>query len=253
MLFRKKNNEEDEQKLLSEIDKNNLPKHIGIIMDGNGRWAKKRNLPRNYGHRAGVESLKKIVRASSDIGIKYLTVYGFSTENWRRPDDEVNALMSLLVEYLTKELDELNRENVVINYMGDIEKLPDNCQEILKKSHEKTIPNNGLVLNLAFNYGSRSEITGAVMQIAKDVKEGKLEVEDINEEVISGYMYTKDMPDPDLIIRPSGEYRLSNFLLWQAAYSELWFSNIYWPDFSKESLYGAILDYQNRERRFGAV
>lgn len=252
MFFNKKVKKK-EQSILEKIDKDKLPKHIGIIMDGNGRWAKERNLPRTMGHRAGVETLKVIVRKASDIGIKYLTLYAFSTENWKRPAEEVNALMSLLVEYLRSELNELQKNNVIVNFIGDISKLPLPCQKILYESKKKTKNNTGLTLNLALNYGSRDEIIKAVKEISSEVKNGNISIDDIDEKTIENHLYTKGMPDPDLIIRPSGELRISNFLLWQMAYSELYFSNIYWPDFKPEDLYKAIYDYQNRDRRFGNV
>lgn len=239
-----------------DIDYNNLPKHIGIIMDGNGRWAKKRNLPRTFGHRAGVKTLKKIVREASDIGIKYLTAYVFSTENWKRSNDEVNNIMNLLVEFLRKELDELHSNNVVINTLGDISKLPDACIKILTFSKEKTKNNTGLVLNLALNYGGRDEILFAIKNIFNEYEKGNITkdyIDNISSEQFNNYIYTKGMPDPDIIIRPSGEQRLSNFMLWQCAYSEFWFSDINWPDFDISDLHKAISDFQNRDRRFGGV
>ncbi|MCR1933945.1 isoprenyl transferase [Clostridium tepidum] len=235
------------------VDKNNIPKHIAIIMDGNGRWAKERNLPRTMGHKAGVETIREIVKECNNLDVKYLTLYAFSTENWKRPKDEVSALMTLLVQYLRKEVKELNENNVIVNAIGDIEKLPDVCVNELKKAYEETKNNTGLTLNLALNYGGRNEIVRVVKDIYKDIKIGKITEEEINEEIISNYLYTKGMPDPDLIIRPSGEKRISNFLLWQCAYSEFWYSDIKWPDFKKEHLHKAIYDYQNRDRRFGAV
>lgn len=239
-----------------KIDMDNIPVHIAIIMDGNGRWAKQKNLPRTLGHKAGVETLKKIVRECSDIGVKYLTVYAFSTENWKRPKDEVSGLMKLLVEYLRNELAELNENNVVIRTIGNIYKLPKPCVDILNESIEDTKNNTGLVLNLALNYGGRYEILRAVKNIINDYKNGVLSDEDItnlNDSEFSNYLYTREIPDPDVIIRPSGEQRLSNFLLWQCAYSEFWYSNINWPDFSINDLHKAISDYQNRDRRFGGV
>jgi len=238
---------------VAELDLNNIPEHIAIIMDGNGRWAKSRNLPRTMGHKAGVEAIREIVRECSKLKVKYLTLYAFSTENWVRPSDEVNALMKLLVEYLKNEFEELHSNNVIINSIGDISKLPSVCQKELKNAYEKTKNNTGLTLNLALNYGGRDEITSAVTKIAEDIKKGELSLEGINEELISSYMYTAGMPDPDIIIRPSGEQRLSNFLLWQCAYSEFWYSNIYWPDFKTEYLHKAIMDCQKRERRFGGL
>ncbi|CCJ33492.1 isoprenyl transferase [Caloramator australicus] len=249
-LFKRK---KEDSLIDEEIDMSNLPQHIAIIMDGNGRWAKKRNLPRTMGHKAGVETIREIVKTCSKIGIKYLTLYAFSTENWKRPQDEVNTLMNLLVEYLRKEVEELDKNNVIINWIGDISKLPLICQEELKRAKEKTKDNNGLTLTLALNYGGRDEIKRAIIKIAKDVNAGKLDVDSIDENTISGYLDTANIPDPDLLIRPSGELRISNFLLWQIAYSELWFSDIYWPDFSSKHLLEAIKDYQKRERRFGSI
>lgn len=253
MGFLFKKNKKADLMTLNDIDLNKLPRHIAIIMDGNGRWAKERNLPRSFGHRAGVETLREIVRESSKIGIKVLTLYAFSTENWKRPPEEVNTLMSLLVEYLRKEVAELHEKNVLIRAIGDTTKLPHVCQQELIRAIETTRNNTGLVLNLALNYGGRAEITDAVKKISTDVKRGRIKVEDINEQIISNSLWTSGLPDPDLIIRPSGEQRISNFLLWQCAYSELWFSDINWPDFRKEYLYKAIKDYQNRDRRFGGI
>lgn len=233
------------------IDMNNIPKHIGIIMDGNGRWAKKRNLPRNIGHKAGVEALRNVVKECNNIGVKYLTLYGFSTENWSRPDIEVNALMKLLVDYLKGEFEELNKNDVVINNIGDITKLPLICQTELNNAYEKSKNNKGLVMNLAFNYGGRAELVRAFKKINQDIECGKINEVDIDENLMNNYLYTAGMPDPDIIIRPSGEQRLSNFMLWQSAYSELWYSDIYWPDFKAKHLHMAIHDYQKRDRRFG--
>lgn len=241
------------QTTVYNIDKTNIPKHIAIIMDGNGRWAKERNLPRAIGHKAGVETIRDIVKECSNLGVKYLTLYAFSTENWNRPKSEVNSLMKLLVQYLKQEFKELNENNVVINTIGDIYKLPQSCIDELEHAYENTKYNTGLTLNLALNYGGRNEIINAIKNINEDVKNGKLEISEINEFIFSNYLYTSGMPDPDLIIRPSGEQRLSNFLLWQCAYSEFWYDNIKWPDFKKEHLYKAIHDYQNRDRRFGKI
>lgn len=246
----KKNNSTDTYK---KIDNSKLPSHIAIIMDGNGRWARERSLPRIMGHRAGVEALREIVRTSSEIGIKVLTLYAFSTENWKRPADEVNSLMNLLVEYLRKEVKELHEKNVKIMAIGDILKLPEVCQAELNKAFKLTSKNTGLVLNLALNYGGRNEIIHAVKEIGVLIKNGELDPQDINESVMSQHLFTGHLPDPDLIIRPSGELRLSNFLLWQCAYSEFWFSDINWPDFNKEYLFRAILDFQRRDRRFGGI
>jgi len=236
-----------------EIDFNNIPKHIAIIMDGNGRWAKEKKLPRTFGHKAGVEAIREIVKESSRLGVKYLTLYAFSTENWKRPKEEVNTLMKLLVEYLKKEFNELNAQNVVIRSIGDIFKLPIICQEQLLEAYNNTKENDGLVLNLALNYGGRTEIISAIKSIFEELQEGKISLDEINEDMLENYLYTKGIPDPDIIIRTAGEQRLSNFLLWQCAYSEFWYTNVKWPDFRKEHLNMAIYDYQNRDRRYGGI
>ena len=235
------------------LDKDNMPKHIAIIMDGNGRWAKQRKLPRTMGHKAGVETIRRVIKETHILGIKYLTLYAFSTENWKRPKDEVSALMKLLVEYLRSELQELNKNGVVIKILGDINMLPKDAQREVKEAVEITKNNTGVVLNIAFNYGGRDEIIRAVKFVSNDVKSGKLNIEDINEKTLEKYLYTNGTPDPDLIIRPSGEQRISNFLLWQCAYSEFWYSNVCWPDFNEEHLHEAIYDYQHRDRRYGGV
>ena len=236
-----------------DLNMSRIPNHIAIIMDGNGRWAKKRNLPRALGHKAGVETIRRIVKECNKLGVKYLTLYAFSTENWDRPIKEVDSLMKLLVEYLKNEFEELNANDVVINSIGNISKLPKICREELSYAYEKTKNNKGLTLNLALNYGGRNEIVDAVKEIYLDLESKKITKDEISEELLSKYMYTRKMPDPDLIIRPSGELRLSNFLLWQSAYSEFWFSDINWPDFHEEQLRFAISDYQKRDRRFGKV
>jgi len=236
-----------------ELDMSRIPEHIAIIMDGNGRWAKERNLPRALGHKAGVETIRRIVKECNKLGVKYLTLYAFSTENWNRPVKEVDSLMKLLVDYLRKEIEELNNNAVVINSIGNISKLPLICRTELASAYEKTKNNSGLNLNLALNYGGRSEIVNAVKEISLDIMSKKISNEEITEDLFSKYLYTSKMPDPDLIIRPSGELRLSNFLLWQSAYSELWFSDINWPDFHENELKHAISDYQKRDRRFGKV
>ncbi|MBZ9635818.1 isoprenyl transferase [Clostridium sp. FP1] len=236
-----------------DLDTKRIPVHIAIIMDGNGRWAKQRNLPRALGHKAGVETIRKIVKECNNLGVKYLTLYAFSTENWNRPMQEIDALMKLLVEYLKNEFEELNANDVVINSIGNISKLPRICRVELDNAYEKTKNNKGLVLNLALNYGGRNEIVDAVKEISLDLINKKISKDEITEELFSKYMYTGEMPDPDLIIRPSGELRLSNFLLWQSAYSEFWFSDINWPDFNEKHLTLAIVDYQKRDRRFGKV
>ncbi|WP_052045163.1 isoprenyl transferase [Caloranaerobacter azorensis] len=241
------------EKLKNLVDKNKLPRHIAIIMDGNGRWAKKRFLPRTAGHKEGVERVKEIVRACGNLGIEYLTLYAFSTENWARPKDEVDTLMKLLVEYLRKELDTLHRNNVKIKVLGNIERLPDLPKSEIVRAIEKTKNNKKLILNIALNYGSRDEIIEAVKNIVHDVKYNKIDVEEINKEIFKKYLYTGDQPDPDLLIRTSGEQRVSNFLLYQIAYSEFYFTDILWPDFKEEHLYKAILEYQKRERRFGKI
>lgn len=248
-----KSKKEDEKIEDIKLDFDRIPKHIAIIMDGNGRWAKARMLPRTMGHRAGMKNIKLVVEESSDLGVKFLTLYAFSTENWKRPNDEVSALMDLVVEFIEKEFEELNANNVRLKSIGDISKLPEKSRNSIVNAIEKTKNNTGLTLNIALNYGGRDELIKATKEIASLVSCGKLGVEEINEEVVSAHLYTKDMPDPDLIIRPSGELRLSNYLLWQSAYSELWFSNINWPDFKKSDLRRAISDFQNRDRRYGGV
>lgn len=230
-----------------------VPKHIAIIMDGNGRWAKKRNLPRTVGHKAGVETIREIVKECSNVGVEYLTLYAFSTENWKRPKEEVGTLMKLLVEYLRNEFEELNSNNVVINNIGEISLLPEICQKELENAYNRTKNNTGLVLNLALNYGGRNEILNAFKNLHNDISSGKISGDNITEETLSKYLYTASMPDPDILIRTSGEQRLSNFLLWQLAYSEFWFTDVYWPDFTKEILRKAIYDYQHRDRRFGGI
>jgi len=245
MFFGKKEN--------LQIDKNNLPKHIGIIMDGNGRWAKKRGLPRSAGHSAGAESLKKIITEANNLGIKYVTVYAFSTENWKRPKAEVDFLMDLLMDYLVNAEKTLAGENVVIRAIGSRAELSEEMRVQIKKTEEFTKNNTGVVMNIALNYGSRDEMLGAVKNISADVRDGKMSIEDINEKLFSDYLYTKGQPEVDLLIRTSGEKRLSNFMLWQVSYAELWFTNKLWPDFKPKDLRQAIYDFQNRGRRFGGV
>lgn len=239
--------------MLEEIDKGRLPNHIAIIMDGNGRWAKMRGLPRVMGHKAGMKALKDTVRTCSDLGIKILTVYAFSTENWKRPQDEVNFLMNLLVEYMHKELFELHKNNVRIKVLGEVDVLPKETRKEIKEALKLTGNNNGLQFNIALNYGGRVEIVNACKRLCEQVRNGLLDVEQINEEIFSRYLYTGEDPEPDLIIRTSGEQRISNFLLWQCAYSELVFVEELWPDFNKKVLLSAIWEFQNRERRFGAL
>ncbi|MBC5628494.1 isoprenyl transferase [Clostridium sp. NSJ-6] len=248
-LFKKdKENKEEIQ-----LDFDNIPKHIAIIMDGNGRWAKQRKLPRSMGHKAGVETIRRILKEADRLGVKYITLYAFSTENWKRPKDEVDALMKLLVQYLTNEVEGLHQNGVILRILGDINALPGAVKEKICEAIDLTKNNKGIVLNVAFNYGGRNEIVRAIKNIVSDVESGNVNEENIDENLISNYLYTKDSPDPDLIIRPSGEQRISNFLLWQCAYSEFWYSNVNWPDFSESDLQKAIYDYQNRDRRFGGV
>ena len=236
-----------------DIDMNRLPKHIAIIMDGNGRWAKKRFLPRTAGHKAGVETVRTIITECKRLGIKYVTLYTFSTENWKRPALEVETLMNLLQNYLKNEVEELNRNYVKLTAIGDIEKLPEPCLNELKRAIELTKDNKGPNLNLALNYGGRYDIAKAVKEISKDIENNKLNSDDITEETITNYLSTKSIPDPDLVIRTSGEQRLSNFLLWELAYAELYFTDVYWPDFKEKDLQLAIYTYQNRDRRFGGL
>jgi len=228
-----------------------LPSHIAIIMDGNGRWAKEKGEDRLFGHLHGVESVRNIVEGAAELGIKYLTLYAFSTENWDRPKYEVSGLMELLVDTIHKEVPTLNKNNIRLHVIGDINMLPDAAKNELKEALAETSVNTGLNLIMALSYSSRWEIVNAVKQIAKAVKDGELAAEDITQHIVQKYLTTSDYPDPELMIRTSGEYRVSNFLLYQLAYAELYFTNTLWPDFRKENLYEAILDYQGRERRFG--
>lgn len=241
------------ENLIKEIDPDKLPRHIAIIMDGNGRWALRHGMPRSYGHRAGVESLKDIVRFCSDLKVKILTVYAFSTENWKRPPEEVSILMDLLVEYFEREIDELHRNKVKVCPIGKMQNLPPAVMRSLRMAEERTRDNDGLILNVAFNYGGRQELVDAVKAIVEDVTSGRLSTTDINEDTIAQHLYTAGQPDPDLLIRPAGDLRISNFLLWQLAYTEFWISPIMWPDFRRADLMQAILDYQQRERRFGGL
>lgn len=230
-----------------------LPVHIAIIMDGNGRWAQKRGLPRTAGHREGVKAVKRIVRVAGDIGLKYLTLFTFSTENWKRPKSEVSALMKLLGETTKRELSELLENNVRLIATGNIEELPDLRREILKDAIKTTTNNTGMVLNLALNYSGRNEIILAVRQIGREIAEGKIDPAGIDDRLFASYLQTNGLPEPDLLIRTSGEMRISNFLLWQTAYTELYVTNILWPDFSEDDFLHAILDFQSRERRFGTI
>ncbi|MEP2670809.1 MAG: isoprenyl transferase [Cyclobacteriaceae bacterium] len=236
-----------------DIDPNNLPRHIAVIMDGNGRWAKGKGAARIFGHRNAIQAVKDVTEGCGELGIKYLTLYAFSTENWGRPKEEVDGLMELLVNTLKKEINSLHENKVRLKTIGDIGHLPKACQDNLSDAIEATKDNPGLTLILALSYSGRWEITEATKAIAKDVKEGKIEAEAINEELISSYLRTKDIPDPELLIRTSGEMRVSNFLLWQIAYTELFITKTLWPDFRRENLYEAICAYQTRDRRFGKV
>jgi undecaprenyl diphosphate synthase len=239
------------QDLLSKIDKQKLPNHIAIIMDGNGRWAEEQGQDRLFGHYHGVESVRNIVEGCAEIGIGYLTLYAFSTENWDRPKNEVDGLMVLLVDTIKKEVPTLNKNNIKLHVIGDMSLLPDFAYNELQEAIQQTASNTGLNLVMALSYSSRWEIVNAVKQIAFDVKEGKINAEEINHDVLQQYLSTKNIPDPELIIRTSGEFRISNFLLYQLAYSELYFTNTRWPEFRKQNLHEAILDFQGRERRFG--
>ncbi|PIW70084.1 MAG: di-trans,poly-cis-decaprenylcistransferase [Ignavibacteriales bacterium CG12_big_fil_rev_8_21_14_0_65_30_8] len=230
-----------------------IPNHIAIIMDGNGRWAKKRGLPRAAGHKKGVDTVKEITENCAEIGVKYLTLYTFSTENWNRPKDEVSTLMRLLLKSLKERVSELNENNIRLSTIGNISALPNAVQNELKEAIEKTKNNDKMTLNLALSYSGRWELIEAIKSIGKLVSQRKLKVEDINENSIKNFLTTKNIPDPDLLIRTSGEFRVSNFLLWQIAYTEFFITNVFWPDFNKNHLVDAIKSYQTRERRFGRV
>ena len=237
--------------LLDNIDKTNIPKHIAIIMDGNGRWAKSKGQERTFGHRNAISAVRNAIAACTKADVEYLTLYTFSTENWKRPEDEVTTLMTLLSESIVKESDELMSKEIRMHVIGEIDKLPELVQEQLMNIVEITKNNSKTNLVLALSYGSQREILNAVKKIAQDVKQGKINLEDIDEKVFENHLYTKDFPPVDLLIRTSGEVRISNFLLWQIAYAELQFLDIYWPDFTEEDLFQCILNYQNKERRFG--
>ena len=238
--------------LKDKIDMNRLPGHIAIIMDGNGRWAKQRNQPRIFGHTNGVKAVREVSEAAAELGVKYLTLYAFSTENWSRPLVEVSALMSLLVETIRKEVSTLMDNNIRLRAIGDLAKLPDKTLEALNEGIEITQQNSRMTLTLALNYSSRWEILEAVKKIHRDATKG-LDTETLTDEIFQNYLSTHEMPDPELLIRTSGERRISNFLLWQIAYAELYFTETFWPDFRKHDLYQAIIDFQNRERRFGKI
>ncbi len=239
--------------LLDQIDKSNLPKHIAIIMDGNGRWAKEKGKLRLFGHQSGVQSVKDVVEGAVEAGISYITMYTFSTENWNRPRIEVTALMELLVSTIRKETLTLHKNGVRLNAIGDIKQLPARCLQELEEAMRLTAENDKCVLTLALSYSARWELTEAARRIAQEVKNNTLDINDINEDTLSKRLSTADLPDPELMIRTSGEYRISNYLLWQLAYAEFYFTPTLWPDFRKENLFEAILDYQKRERRFGKI
>ncbi len=237
----------------SQIKLTSVPNHIAIIMDGNGRWAKKQGHERLFGHSFGVDSVRAAMRACKSIGVKYLTIYAFSTENWNRPLEEVEGLMNLLVYTIANEIEDLQKQDVKLLSIGDTSGLPLDCQKELEKAKEATKNNTSISLIVALNYSSRVEIVGAVKKISEKIHQGLIHVDDINDELISKMLYTAEIPDPELIIRTSGEQRLSNFLLWQASYSEFYFTPVLWPDFREDDLYQAVLEYQARERRFGMV
>ncbi len=235
------------------LDMNNIPQHIAIIMDGNGRWAKAQGKVRTFGHKAGAETLKTIVRAADKLGVKVISAYAFSTENWKRPVTEVNFIMELLSRYLTNEIEEFNENNVQVRFIGSRDGLPDIVREKMDHAIEETRNNTGIILNLAINYGGQAEILHAVKTIAAEAAAGTLAVEKIDNQVVEEHLYTSGLPAPDLLIRPGGDLRISNFLLWQIAYAEIWTTKTFWPDFTPDHLVDAILAYQGRERRFGGL
>jgi undecaprenyl diphosphate synthase len=239
--------------LAEAIDKNKIPKHVAVIMDGNGRWAKERGQNRLEGHAMGVDSVRATLKTARELGVSYLTLYAFSTENWSRPKEEVDGLMDLLVHSITNEMEELNENGVRLLAIGDVNGLPENCANSLKAAIRDTANNNQISLILALNYSSKWELTKAFKLISADVLAKKLEIDQITNEIVASYLETKGIPDPELLIRTSGEHRISNFLLWQIAYTEFYFTDVHWPDFRKEHFIQAILDYQSRERRFGKV
>ena len=239
--------------LLSQIDRARLPNHIAVIMDGNGRWARRRRLPRIAGHRAGAAAVREAVEASSRLGVATLTLYAFSTENWKRPRTEIDYLMTLLREYLRKELAEIHRNNIRFQILGRYEQLPVAVRADLEDALRQTASNTGMVLNVALNYSARAELVDAFQAILREIREGILPESAVTEQVIAGHLYTRGQADPDLLIRTSGEMRVSNFLLWQIAYAEIWVTDTLWPDFTRRHLYQAILDFQKRERRYGGL
>lgn len=231
----------------------NLPRHVAVIMDGNGRWAQKRGLPRIEGHRAGIKSVRDIVEATGQLGIDVLTLYAFSTENWNRPRFEVSVLMKLLLQTINGEIKELDEKNVKVTAIGRLHDLPSETLKALEKAMDRTAENSGLVLNLALSYSGRSEIIDAIKKLGQELQKGTLDIDEIHEARFQNFLYTSQLPDPDLLIRTSGELRVSNFLLWQMAYTEIWVTDVLWPDFRRQHLYQALKDYQTRERRFGLV
>jgi undecaprenyl diphosphate synthase len=235
------------------VQAGHIPRHIAIIMDGNGRWARQKGLPRIAGHRRGIDSVREVVRATGELGVEALTLYVFSAENWRRPRREIGALMKLLQETTRQEVDDLMRNNVRLDIIGRLDEIAPAAKNVLTEAVRRTSGNTGLLLNLAINYGSRSELVDAVRRMVDNIQRGELAVGDIDEDMFGRYLYTGQLPDPDLLIRTSGEMRLSNFLLWQLAYTEIYVTDVLWPDFRREHLYRAILDYQSRERRFGGI
>ena len=239
--------------LVSKIDIEKLPKHLAVIMDGNGRWAKRKGMARVFGHRNGVKAVRETTEAAAELGIEYLTLYAFSTENWKRPALEVNALMGLLVDTLSKEIETLNENNIKLEAIGDLTKLPKKSYEALLKGIEDTKTNSRMTLILALNYSARWEIVEATKHIGKAIKDNKIQIEDIDDSLFENHLTTRNYPDPELMIRTSGEHRISNYLLWQLAYTELYFTDVLWPDFRKKDLYEALIDFQNRERRFGKI
>ncbi len=252
-LFTNKNETIETTLTVDQIKKEQIPGHIAIIMDGNGRWAKKRSLPRVAGHHEGMKVVRKVTRLANQLGVKTLTLYAFSTENWKRPKPEVEYLMKLPEEFLGTFLPELMEENVRVEMIGDKELLPAHTKKAVEKAMNDTKDNDGLILNFALNYGSRAEILHAVQKVLQDAKKGKIDENSLDEALFSSYLMTKGLPDPDLLIRTSGEIRLSNFMLWQLAYTEFWFTDVLWPDFSEEHFLQAIATYQKRSRRFGGV
>lgn len=252
-LWRKKKSSSNLRERIEMIKKREIPAHVAVIMDGNGRWARKRNLPRIAGHKEGMMVVRKISRLAGELGIKTLTLYAFSTENWKRPKTEVDFLMKLPQDYLNDYLPELIEENVQVRMMGSKQNLPKHTLNALEKAIQETKNNNGLILNFALNYGSRTEIIEAVKHIIRDSRDGKIGEDGLNEEIFSQYLMSNNLPDPDLLIRTSGEIRLSNFMLWQLAYTEFWFTDVLWPDFNEQFFLDAIEEFQKRQRRFGGV